>query len=55
MTSGTFSPTLQKSIGLAYLPPELWEPGSGFEVEVRTRRVAARVVETPFYRRPKDK
>jgi aminomethyltransferase len=53
VTSGTFSPTLEKSIGLAYLPPALWEPGSAFEVEVRTRRVAARVVETPFYARPK--
>jgi len=55
VTSGTFSPTLEKSIGLVYLPVELSEPGSRFEVEIRTRRVPARVVPTPFYRRPRQR
>ena len=51
VTSGTHSPTLGKSIGLTYLPLELSEPGSEFEVEVRSRREPAAVVPTPFYKR----
>ena len=52
VTSGTHSPTLGKSIGLAYLPIEIAAPGSEFEVEVRERAVPAVVVPTPFYKRP---
>jgi len=55
VSSGTFSPTLQKSIGLVGLPLQLGEPGSVFEVEIRQRRVPARVVPTPFYKRPRRK
>ncbi|MCP3982376.1 MAG: glycine cleavage system aminomethyltransferase GcvT [bacterium] len=51
VTSGTHSPTLKKNIGLAYLPVELGEPGCEFDVEIRGRSEAARVVPTPFYRR----
>ena len=52
VTSGSFAPHLNKRIGLAYLPIALSEPGSQFEVEIRGRREAARVVPTPFYKRP---
>ena len=48
VTSGGPSPTLGKSIGLAYVPPEVAEPGSGFQVVVRKRALQARVVDTPF-------
>jgi len=48
VTSGTASPTLGKSIGLAYVPPENATPGSRFEVVIRGRAVPAVVVETPF-------
>lgn len=51
VTSGSFSPTLKKNIGLAYLPPGMWEPGTRFEVEIRGRREPAVVVPTPFYKR----
>jgi aminomethyltransferase len=51
VTSGTRSPTLGTSIGLAYLPPALAAEGSTFAVEIRARPVAARVVKTPFYTR----
>jgi aminomethyltransferase len=51
VTSGTHSPTLEIGIGLAYVPPGFWEPGSAFEVEVRKQRRRAEVVKTPFYRR----
>jgi aminomethyltransferase len=51
VTSGSYSPSLEKSIGLAYLPVDHQAPGSRLSVEVRGKRLAAQVVETPFYRR----
>jgi aminomethyltransferase len=48
VTSGAPSPTLGKSIGLAYVPPEFRSPGTAFDVVVRGRGIPARVVETPF-------
>jgi aminomethyltransferase len=47
ITSGNFSPVLDRGIGLAFLPP-LVEPGLPVEVEVRGRILGARVVPTPF-------
>jgi aminomethyltransferase len=52
VTSGTKSPSLGTSIGLAYLPPALAAEGSTFAVEIRGRPAAARAVKTPFYTRP---
>jgi len=51
VTSGTFSPFLKKSIGLAYLPVEYIEVNTEIEVGVRGKRIPARVVPTPFYKR----
>lgn len=51
VTSGTYAPFLKKNIGLCYLPTARAEVGSEFEVDVRGRRVLARVVPTPFYKR----
>jgi aminomethyltransferase len=51
VTSGTFAPFLKKSIGLTYLPIESTEVGTDLEIEVRSKRVPARVVEIPFYKR----
>ncbi len=51
VTSGTFAPFLEKSIGMAYLPAGLCEPGTRFEVEIRNRTAPAVVVPTPFYKR----
>jgi len=53
VTSGTKSPTLGTSIGLAYVPPGLAAEGSTFAVDVRGRPVAAKVVKTPFHSRKK--
>ncbi len=47
VTSGTFSPTLQRSIGLARVPAPT---GDRCEVEIRGRLFAARVVRPPFVR-----
>jgi aminomethyltransferase len=51
VTSGTQTPFLKKSIGMAYLPIEHTAPGTEFEVDLRGRRLRAQVVPTPFYKR----
>ncbi len=48
VTSGTFSPSLNESVGIAYIRSDLAKVGSEFLVEVRERGVKARVIETPF-------
>jgi glycine cleavage system T protein (aminomethyltransferase) len=53
VTSGTYAPYLQKNIGLCYLPAAKSAVGTEFQVDVRGRRVPARVVPTPFYKRAK--
>ncbi len=49
VTSGTRSPTLKISVGLAYVPPSLAAEGSTFAVDIRGRPAAAKAVKTPFY------
>jgi aminomethyltransferase len=49
--SGSFSPYLQKSIGLTYLPIEHTEIGTEILVEIRGKHVEARIVPTPFYKK----
>jgi aminomethyltransferase len=51
VTSGSYAPYLQKNIGLVYLPAARAAVGTEFDVEIRGRRVPARVVPTPFYKR----
>jgi len=53
VTSGSYAPFLQKNIGLCYLPTPRASVGTEFDVEIRGRRVPARVVPTPFYKRPR--
>jgi aminomethyltransferase len=53
ITSGSPSPTLCKNIALAYVPPALAAVGTNLFVEVRSQRVKAQVVATPFYKRPR--
>jgi aminomethyltransferase len=53
VTSGSYVPFLKKNIGLAYVPSEHAGPGREFEVEIRGRRLRARQVPLPFYKRPK--
>jgi aminomethyltransferase len=47
VTSGGFGPTLGRSIGLARVPATAVDP---VEVEIRGRRLPARVVAPPFVR-----
>jgi aminomethyltransferase len=51
VTSGSPSITLNKNIGLAYLPSENAAIGQRFQVSVRNRMCDAEVVKTPFYKR----
>ena len=53
VTSGSPAPFLKKNIALAYVPPEFSREGSTLKVEIRGQGVGARVVPTPFYKRPK--
>lgn len=48
VTSGTISPTLQKGIGLGYVPTNLAKPGTELFVKVRDRLLKAQVVKLPF-------
>jgi aminomethyltransferase len=51
VTSGTFSPSLEVGIGMAYLRADLAEPGTEIEIDVRGKRRAARVGSKPLYKR----
>jgi aminomethyltransferase len=51
VTSGTFSPSLEVGIGMAYLPADRAVPGSKIEIDVRGRQRAAEVREKPLLRR----
>ena len=54
VTSGTMAPTLQKNIGLGYVPPALSTIGSTFDIEIRGKNYPATVIETPFYTRARS-
>jgi aminomethyltransferase len=53
VTSGSYAPFLRKNIGLCYLPSARAAVGTEFDVDIRGRGVPARVVPTPFYKRPR--
>ncbi len=55
VTSGTKSPTLGRSIALGYVSVEEAGMGNTVEVEIRGRRVGARIVPLPFYCREVNK
>ncbi|WP_425387225.1 glycine cleavage system aminomethyltransferase GcvT [Alteribacter aurantiacus] len=51
VTTGTQSPTLKKNVGLAILDKAYTALDTEVEVQVRKRRLKAKVVATPFYKR----
>ena len=53
VTSGTFSPSLETPIAMAYVAPHHAHLGSSLDVDIRGQRASARIVELPFYQRPK--
>jgi aminomethyltransferase len=52
LCSGGVAPSLQGSIGMAYLPTQLATLGTQLNAEVRGKRYAIEVVKKPFYKRP---
>ncbi|MGA2001157.1 MAG: glycine cleavage system aminomethyltransferase GcvT [Terriglobales bacterium] len=53
VTSGSHEPFLKKNIALAYVPPSQSKLDTVVGVEIRGQAVKAKVVPTPFYKRPK--
>jgi aminomethyltransferase len=49
VTSGTFSPSLERGAGIAYVRADLAEPGTELEIDVRGKRRAARIASKPLY------
>ena len=50
VTSGTRSPTLDKTIGLGYIEVPFHKRGTEIAIEIRGKQVAAKVIKTPFYK-----
>lgn len=55
VTSGTFSPTLNRPIAMAYVRREVLESGASLEIDIRGQREPARIVPLPFYSRTRGK
>ncbi len=53
ITSGSPAPFLKKNIALAYVPKEFSHVDGEVAVEIRGAAVKAKVVPTPFYKKPK--
>ena len=52
VTSGSFSPSLEIGVGMAYLRADLAESGIAVEIDVRGKRRAARIASKPLYASP---
>ena len=51
VTSGTFSPSLNKPIALGYLPLPLTKTGNTVNVKIRDKLFPAQIVKPPFYKK----
>ena len=51
VTSGTMSPSMNKGIGLGYVPVELKEVGSQIQIQIRKKTIPATIVKLPFYKK----
>ncbi|MDX5475687.1 MAG: glycine cleavage system aminomethyltransferase GcvT, partial [Bacillaceae bacterium] len=54
VTTGTQSPTLKKNVGLVLIKSELAALDTEVEVQIRQKRLKAKIIATPFYKRPKN-
>ena len=53
ITSGSWSPSLQEPIALAYVPTQISKVGTSLEIEIRGMKYEAEIVKRPFYRKTK--
>ncbi len=51
VTSGTFGPWVNKSIGMGYVPKALTKSGTPVDVDIRGKAARATIVKLPFYKR----
>lgn len=51
VTSGTFSPCMERGIGMAYVSSARAEPGEQIDIDVRGRNRPARIERRPLYQR----
>jgi aminomethyltransferase len=54
VTSGTFSPCLERGIGMAYVPAAQAQPGTRLEIDVRGTHRIATVQRKPLYAKTKE-
>jgi aminomethyltransferase len=52
VTTGLFSPSTGRYVGMGYVEPALATPGQEIDIVIRDARKAARIVERPFYTSP---
>jgi aminomethyltransferase len=52
--SGTFAPTLQKAIAMAYVVRDCAAPGTALDIDIRGKMESAKVVPLPFYKRARS-
>lgn len=50
VTSGTIGPSVQKGIGVGYVPTEHSAVGTEIEIDIRNKLSKAKIVKTPFYK-----
>ncbi len=50
VTSGTMSPSLQKGIGMGYVPRMYAKVGTQIQIQVRKKAIPATIVKLPFYK-----
>lgn len=55
VTSGNFSPTLKKGIGMGFVLPQYSAPGTEILIDIRGKAAVAAVVELPFYKKVRKK
>jgi aminomethyltransferase len=53
VTSGSMTPTLNKAVGMAFVPANYIEPGTEITIRIRENLARAQVVQLPFYKRKK--
>ena len=51
VTSGTMGPSVKKAIGLGYVQKEFSNEGQEIFLDIRNKKIAARIVKFPFYKK----